>query len=66
MTNVELKDALMDGRRVVHNGIEYERVHAIVYKNVGGSVMVSAELIDKNNCLVVAEARKIKNVGGEQ
>lgn len=63
MTGAELKEALMDGRRVEHNGIEYERVEGIIYRNRDGKIVISAELIDKGNCLVIAAANKINNVG---
>lgn len=63
MTNTEIKDALMDGRRVVHNGIEYDRVSAIIYRSSNGKIAVSAEMLDRNhNCIVVAPVEKINGV----
>lgn len=63
MNNAEIKDALMDGRRVVHNGIVYDKVSAIIYRNIGGKVVVSAEMLDKNeNCVVTAPVAKIISV----
>lgn len=63
MTNTEIKDALMDGRRVVHNGIVYDKVSAIIYKNINGKIVVSAEMLDKNeNCVVTAPIAKIIGV----
>ena len=60
MTNSEVKDALMDGRRVVHNGIVYDKVSAIIYRNINGKIVVSAEMLDKNeNCVVTAPVAKI-------
>lgn len=60
MTGTELKEALMDGRKVVNNGIEYDRISAIIYRNIGGKIAVSAELYDKGgHCVVVASADKV-------
>ena len=60
MTNIEIKDALMDGRRVVYNGIVYDKVSAIIYRNINGKIVVSAEVLDKNeNCVVTAPVAKI-------
>jgi len=63
MNNTEIKDALMDGRSVMNNGILYDRVNAIIYRNNNGKIAVSAELLDKNSrCIVVASVDKIQNV----
>ena len=63
MTNIEIKDALMDGRRVEYNGVEYDRVSAIIYRNNSGKIAVSAEVLDKNeNCIVIAPVAKINCV----
>lgn len=63
MTGQELKEALLDGREVSHNGIIYNKVNAIVYRNIEGKIKVSAELLDKNNsCVVIAPAEKISEV----
>lgn len=63
MTGQELKESLLDGREVSYNGIIYNKVNAIVYRNIGGKIKVSAELLDKNNsCVVIASAEKISEV----
>ena len=61
MTNSELKDALMDGRKVVFGGIEYDRVNAIIYRQKDGGIDVTAELLDRHqNCVVIASPVKIQ------
>ena len=63
MTGSDLKDALMDGRSVKYNGIEYKCVDSIIYKNIGGKIVVGAELLDKNsNCIVRVQADKVQNL----
>lgn len=63
MNGKELKDALMDGRKVFCNGIEYSNISAIIYRNRGGAIEVSAELLDKNKtCVVIAQADKVQEV----
>lgn len=50
MTNDEAKKALFEKLPVKHNGIEYARITAIIYRcdqNGGGNLLVSAELLDK-------------------
>lgn len=48
MTNDELKEALFSGCQVEHRGIVYKCVSAIIYRNKGGKLDISAELLDKN------------------
>lgn len=55
MKNEELKEALTSGREVKHKGITYKCVSAIIYRNKNGRIIISAELMDKNNksvCIV--------------
>lgn len=69
MDNKELKQSLFDGNPVQYNGIEYQKVHGILYRIVSGKLRISAELLDyNNNCLVYAPAAKvepIKEASGE-
>jgi len=63
MNNVELKDALMDGRKIMYGGIEYDSVSAIIYRNRGGKIAITAELLDKgSNSVVIASIDKIQEV----
>ena len=60
MNGAEAKDALTKGGEVYHNGIEYDRISAIIYRIIGGKLSISAEMIDKNqNCVVIAPIEKI-------
>lgn len=61
MSNEELKNALLSGFPVEYNGITYKCVTAIVYRNKGGKIDISAEVLDKNNnsvCYVDPKALK--------
>jgi hypothetical protein len=60
MKNAELKEVLMSQEPVTHNGIEYKRVSAIIYRNEGGKLYVQAELLDKNaNSVSIASPDRI-------
>jgi hypothetical protein len=64
MSNEELKNALLNGFPVEYNGILYKCVTAIVYRNKGGKIDISAEVLDKNNnsvCYVDPKALKEVN-----
>lgn len=57
----ELKDAVLSGSPVEHNGVTYKCVSAIIYRNRGGRLVASAELTDKNNhSITIAEPRMVK------
>lgn len=63
MNNDELKSALFEPRPVEHNGIIYKRVSAIIYRNKGGALSISAEVQDmKSNSVCIVEAEKLKEV----
>lgn len=63
MTNQDLKDALLSKNPVRYNGIEYTAVSAIIYRSSGKNIVVTAELLDKNeNCVVIAPAGKVELV----
>lgn len=65
MTNEEIKNALMDERHVQYNGIEFEKVSAIIYRKSNGKVSISAEMLDKNsNSVAIAPVEKVQNCGG--
>lgn len=63
MTNEQLKEALFSGCQVEHNGIIYKCVSGIIYRNKGGKLDISAELMDKNNNSVsIVNPAKVKEV----
>lgn len=63
MTNEELKAALFSRCPVEHNGIVYKYVSGIIYRNKGGKLDISAELLDKNNNSVsIVNPAKVKDV----
>ena len=63
MTNEELKAALFSGCPVEHNGAVYKKVTAIIYRNVGGTLLIQAELLDKNsNSVSIVNPTKITEV----
>lgn len=66
MSNEELKQSLLGKLPVIlthadgHEG-EYKCVSAIIYRNKGGKIAVSAELLDKNeNCVVCCDPKKVR------
>lgn len=63
MTNEELKAALFSGCPVEHNGIVYKCVSGIIYRNKGGKLDISAELMDKNlNSVSIVNPKRVKEV----
>ena len=63
MTNEELKAALFSGCPVEHNGIVYKCVSGIIYRNKGGKLDISAELMDKNlNSVSIVNPERAKEV----
>jgi len=63
MSNEELKDALFRGCPVKYNGIVYLRVSAIIYRNCAGKLLLSAELLDRNqNSVTVVPPQKVQEV----
>lgn len=63
MTNEELKAALFSCCPVEHNGIVYKCVSGIIYRNKGGKLDISAELLDKNNnSISIVNPAKVKEV----
>lgn len=63
MTNEQLKEALFSGCQVEHNGIVYKCVSGIIYRNKGGKLDISAELLDKNsNSVSIVNPERVKEV----
>lgn len=62
MTNEQLKDALFSGKPVEHDGIEYKRISALIYrKNKDGGLRIQVELEDiKTHSVTIAEPAKVK------
>ncbi len=59
----ELKNALMSGKPVKHDGVIYKCVSAIIYRNRNGVLTATAELKDKNNnSITYAEPRRVTEV----
>lgn len=63
MTNEELKAALFSGCPVEHDRVTYKCVSAIIYRNRGGKLDISAELLDKNNnSISIVNPARVKKV----
>lgn len=66
MNNAELKEALFNGKPVIHKPlhggeIEYKCVYAIIYKNKKGKLQIQAKLLDKNgNSVSVVDPERIE------
>lgn len=63
MTNSELKEALFSREPVMHIGIRYDYVSAIIYRTVNGSLQITAELTDgPSHSTTVVHASKVEKV----
>lgn len=66
MNNAELKEALFNGKPVIHkplhgSEIEYKCVYAIVYKNKKGKLQIQAKLLDENgNSISVVDPARVE------
>ena len=61
MSGAELKEALISGKAVSCDGIEYSRISAIIYRCENGAIKVTAELLDKSgNSVTIAPSEKVK------
>lgn len=47
MTNQELKAALHTRCPVMHMGIRYDYVSAVIYRTIGGEIYITAELYSR-------------------
>ena len=61
MTNEEAKQALMNQTPVMHNGITYQYIAAIIYRrDKYGHIIVSGEMLDRcGTSVVIAEIKNI-------
>lgn len=61
MTAEEIKDALMKKYPVCANGIKFNCVTAVIYRERDGRIEVSAELLDKcKNSVTIVPLDKIE------
>lgn len=63
MTGNEAKTALLEECQVIHAGITYQKITALIYRKAGqgNRVRVSAELLDRNGRdVVIAPIEKIE------
>ena len=61
MDKTEAKDAFLAQRPVVHQGITYKKISALIYRIKSGAVSLSLELIDKNdNSVTIAAPEKVE------
>ena len=63
MTNSELKEALFTREPVMHMGIRYDYVSAVIYRTVKGKLQITAELMDSaGHSTTVVHAGKVEKV----
>ena len=61
MKNEELKKALFAESPVKYDGIEYEKITAIIYRKKGNGVAVTVELLDRcKNIVTIADAERVE------
>lgn len=67
MTNSELKEALFSRQPVMHMGVRYDYVSAIIYRTVKGNLQITAELTDgPSHSTSVVHAAKVEAIKTEQ
>lgn len=68
MTGPEAKTHLLNRTPVIHNGITYNRITAIIYRcDADNNILVSAELLDKNNhSVIIARLKDVKATDDNQ
>jgi hypothetical protein len=62
MTNDEIKKAWFDGTPVFHQGIQYQRISALIYRlDSNKKIITTTELLDKNGrCVTIARAEEVE------
>lgn len=61
MSGEQLKEALMKRFPVVHRGINYAYISAIIYRVISGKIVVSVELMDnKASSVTIARANEVE------
>jgi len=62
MTGEEVKAAFMEECPVVHGGITYQKISAIIYrKAAGGGIYIQAELLDRSgHSVTIAAAGRVE------
>lgn len=66
MNNAELKEALFNGKPVIHKQVdgretEYKCVYAIIYRNKKGKLQIQAKLLDENgNSISVVDPLRVE------
>lgn len=62
MTNQEARDAMLGKSPVVHNGLKYSCISAIIYRPTeDGGIRVTAELIDKcGHSVTIASVKDVE------
>lgn len=65
MNHDELSAALMERVPVIYDGMEYDRIGAIIYRNdESGRLIIQAELKDVNgNSVTIVNPKKLKRKG---
>lgn len=66
MNNDELKKALFTREPVMHMGIRYDYVSAVIYRTVNGKLQITAELTDgPSHSTIVVHAKAAQRIGAE-
>lgn len=61
MTGDEIKDALLGEYPVIHNGIKYKKVSAVIYRKKGKGIAIHAEMTDQSdNSVMIARIKDIE------
>lgn len=66
MTSEELKEAFKNGTPIMHRGIRYERINAIIYRYIKNKIVVSAELQSNvGHSITIARMKEITGIDVE-
>lgn len=61
MTTNEAKAAFLEGVPVIHNGIEYLHISALIYRRHKGAAILQLEMMDKSgHSVTVASPAKVE------
>ena len=65
MNDNELREALQRKAQVEYDGVIFDRISAVIYRNIKGKLEISAEIMDENSHSVfIVDPKKLNLLGG--
>lgn len=63
MDSKEIREALLNGTAVIHNGIKYKCVTAVILRRIKNELITQAELLDMNeNSRSIADIKRVERI----